>query len=178
MVPYKQNRSHQNLLRNKLSWFETIDWGIPWRWQISFVKWEAVNFVGSPPKWPYLVKRSTITHIIVCPLELGKWVIKSMLISDQAWWGVGNDCYKPKILEGTYLLCWKITQDQAKVFTCVAIPSQKIITLGNEGFRTWMFSNGGRLEFSDYPKIIIPKTLLLTLDLIRICLNMLGIPVC
>ena len=42
-----------------------------------------------------LDSQSTTTHIVDFPLEVGKWVMKSIEISSHTWLGIGNGCRSP-----------------------------------------------------------------------------------
>ena len=49
-----------------------------------------------------------MTHIIVCLVEEGKWVMKSMVKSSQTWVGVGNGWSNPLGFFDMYLLHWHV----------------------------------------------------------------------
>jgi len=51
-----------------------------------------------------------MTHITVCPVEEGKWVMKSIVKSSQTWVGVGNGWSNLLSFVGRYLHLWHVEQ--------------------------------------------------------------------
>jgi len=51
-----------------------------------------------------------MTHIIVCLVEEGKWVMKSMVKSSQTWVGVGSGWINPLGSFGENFLHWHMEQ--------------------------------------------------------------------
>lgn len=72
-------------------------------------------------KWAYLVRRSTITQIVVFTWDKGKWVTKSMDRSSQTCWGIGRGCRSPNSLCVEYLYCWHVVRVLMNSFTSFSI---------------------------------------------------------
>lgn len=82
------------LLMKILSLSETIDLGKPWSFTMllknSLRTKLAVKGCVRGMKWMYLVKWSTTTIIVSLPFDLGTALMKSTLMSSQAWLGISK----------------------------------------------------------------------------------------
>lgn len=85
VVPLSLFISLQNPPVNTLSLSDTVEASTPWSRIISSTKYLATvseeKVAGRVPKWQNLVNMSTTTMITDLPLTVGKWMIKSMLMS-------------------------------------------------------------------------------------------------
>lgn len=59
-------------------------------WRNRVAKVAAPKLVGKAIKWAVLERRSTMTHMTVFPVDRGKWVIKSIVMSCQTVDGIGR----------------------------------------------------------------------------------------
>ena len=113
-VQLRVNRDFKKKLRKMGSLYEIIESGKPLCFiTISRNNWATcctVKWLINPPKWAYLLSRSTTTRMVVCPCEVGRPTMKSIVKSSRIWLGIGRGC---KSLAGgavEYLTRWQVSQ--------------------------------------------------------------------
>lgn len=97
--------------------------GTPWRWYISIEKQyiENENLVGNAIKWTYFVRRPHIIHMTMWMNEFSRWVMKSIVISSQAWFNIDLVIVTP-FFYGWYFFCWHVEHSLTKFFTSLYRP--------------------------------------------------------
>lgn len=84
----------------------------------------AVNGCFRGMKWPYLVNLSTTTRIALLESDIGNPSMKSIEMSCQAPWGMGNGCKRPAGWESSCLAYWQTRHCCTKLSTSCLKPFQ------------------------------------------------------
>lgn len=89
-----------------------------------------VKWFGSAMKWENLDRRSTMTHMVVFPFDGGKWVMKSIVMSDHVFAGTGSGWMRPYGLCVGYFVVWQVEHLRMKsVTSCLSFDHEKEVAM-------------------------------------------------